>query len=205
MPGPPEANPLIVPLIEGDGELAAVPILIRRVLHERFEEYVWGVAHPKKVGSLGALRKKLEKFITYAAREDNAQGILILLDLDDGCPGTEAQRLAKDVQQLSPRLPVAIAFAHREYEAWFLAGIEEISERLGDPSRVETIRDVKGWLSRNVEALGGYRATRHQPSLTCKIDLALAEKHSRSFRRLLRAVGLLVEHSGERGFVSPPP
>ena len=199
--------PKIVPIVEGEGDIEAVPILLRRVLYESLQQYAWGVTFPKKAHSLPALRKKLENYLRYAAMEEDAHAILILLDLDDGCPMVEAQRLADDIRALSSKLPVAIVLAHREYEAWFLASIETIApgfhQNPTPPSNVESIRDAKGWISRQVFPEGRYKETFHQPSMTTLIDFDLAAQRSRSLCRLLHAVELLVQHAGQGGFVSP--
>ncbi len=199
--------PKIVPIVEGDGDAKAVPVLIRRVLHDRLRLYDWEVTHPKKAHSLPTLRKKLANYLRYAAMEDEAQGVLILLDLDDGCPKEEAQRLAAEIRSQAARLPVAIVLAHREYEAWFLASIETIAPQYGEdltpPADVESVRDAKGWLSRRLFPGGRYKETAHQPSMTTEIDFDLAARRSRSFSRFLHAVELLTQHAGQGGFVSP--
>jgi hypothetical protein len=211
--------PKIVPIVEGEGDIEAVPILLRYVLHELLHKNTWNVIHPKKAHSLPALHKKLGKYLHYCEIEEDAQAILILLDLDDGCPAVEAQSLANDICALSPKLPVAIVFAHREYEAWFLASVEMMAQAQErgrqyhfsqaflqnptPPSDVESIRDAKGWISRQMIPGYRYKETSHQPSMTTLIDFNLATQRSRSLRRLLYAVEFLVQHAGQSGFVSP--
>ena len=209
--------PNIVPIVEGEGDIRSVPILLRRVLHEVLQQYTWNVAHPKKAHSLPTLRKRLSQYLQYASTEKDAQAILILLDLDDGCPTIEAQHLADDIQALSPQLPVAIILAHREYEAWFLASVDSIAQQDGQkyhftpaflqnaepPADVENIRDAKGWLSQQMLPGCRYKETMHQPSMTTLIDFNVAPQRSRSLRRLLHAVELLIQNAGQRNFVSP--
>ena len=209
--------PKIVPIVEGEGDIRAVPVLLRRVLHESLQQYAWGVTSPKKAHGLPTLHRRLENYLRYAAIEKDAQAILILLDLDDGCPAVEAQQLADDIRALSSKLPVAIVLAHREYEAWFLASVDTIVQQGGQkyrfssaflqnptpPSDVESIRDAKGWISRQMIPGHRYKETLHQPSMTTLIDFDLAIQRSRSFRRLLHAVEFLVRHAGERDLVSP--
>lgn len=209
--------PKIVPIVEGDGDIKAVPILLRRVLHESLQQYTWDVSSPKKACGLARLHKKLVAYLRYAASEKDAQAILILLNLDDGCPMVEAKKLADKVRELSSRLPVAIVLASREYEAWFLASIDTIAHQEGQkyrfsptflqnptpPSDVEGIRGAKEWISRQMIRGYRYKETSQQPSMTTLIDFKLAAQRSRSFRRLLHAVELLVQHEGQSGFVSP--
>jgi len=209
--------PKIFPIVEGDGDTEAVPILLRRVLHEHLEQYHWNVTHPIRAHSLAVLRKRLGDYIAYADIKEDVQAVLILLDLDDGCPAIEAKQLADSIRALSARLPVAVVLSHREYEAWFLASIETIArgggpkysfspEFLRDPtppSAVEKIRDAKGWISKQMVSGHRYKETLHQPSMTTLIDLKLAAGRSRSMRRLLHAIELLVQHASEGHFVSP--
>ncbi len=209
--------PKIIPIVEGEGDMRAVPILLRRVLHEVFQQYTWNVARPKKAHSLSALRKRLSDYIRYAEMERDAQAILILLDLDDGCPAIEAQQLADDIRAASPQLPVAIILAHREYEAWFLASVDTIAQQEGQkyhftptflqnatvPANAENIRDAKGWLSKHMLPGYRYKETAHQPSMTTLIDFDIAVQRSRSLRRLLHAVELLIQNVGQSSFVSP--
>ncbi len=49
----------IVPIVEGQGDMMAVPVLLRRILWHH-EWWHWTVGQPKRAGGLGALRKRLE-------------------------------------------------------------------------------------------------------------------------------------------------
>jgi len=186
--------PKIVPIVEGDGELEAVPILLRRILFEHIQNFDWQVSRPKKAHSLPVLRKKLAEYIRYAQIEPECAGILILLDLDDGCPEEEACNLAIEIRNLSPSYPVAVVMAHREYEAWFLASLETLAGEYDLPAgltyegNVEDLRGVKEWISRHMPAGKIYKETIHQPSMSRQIDLHNSSGRSRSFNRLLSAV-----------------
>jgi hypothetical protein len=189
--------PRIVPIVEGHGEIDAVPLLLRKILGQR-QWWDWSVALPKRVGNLGNLKKRLDDFIQYAQKEKDCGAILILLDLDDGCPADEARALAARVRQLPLRCPVAIVLAHREYEAWFLASLDTIAGSHDLPADltfegdVERIRGVKEWLTAQKPAGQAYKPAVEQTSFTSLIDLDLARQRSRSFRRLCHALEELV-------------
>ncbi len=189
--------PRIVPIVEGPGDIDAVPTLLHRILRHR-QWWNWSVAPPKRAGNLGNLKKRLDDFIQYAHKEKDCQAILILLDLDDGCPANEARALAARVRQLHLRCPVAIVLAHREYEAWFLASLATIagshglSADLTFEGDVERIRGVKEWLTAQKPAGQAYKPALEQTSFTNLIDLDLAQGRSRSFRRLCHALEELV-------------
>ena len=203
--------PRIVPIVEGDGDMDAVPLLLRMILqhHQWFD---WSVAPPKKARGLSALKRKLGSFIRYAEKERDCSGILILLDLDDGCPRDEAFDLADRVRQLRSMTPIAVAFAHREYEAWFLASLPTIAgsygflPELAYDGDVEGRRGVKEWLTRQMPRGQSYKETIHQVKFTSLIDLDHARLRSRSFRRLCHAVEQLVQAADihhARGYVTP--
>ena len=185
---------MIIPIVEGNGDLAAVPILVRRILIEIFGTTEWDAGAPKRAKSLSVLRRDLEKYIRYAELETDSAGILIVLDLDDGCPWQEAQSLAASIRKLPHHLPIAIVLACKEYEAWFLASIETFSGRysLPDgmiaPPDVERIRGAKEWITDHMVEGKIYKETIHQPAWSAQMNLSLAANRSRSFRRLIHAV-----------------
>jgi hypothetical protein len=125
--------PLMIPIVEGHGDCLSVPLLLRRILYERCKAYEWRVTGALRAGKLAHLRKRLEHYLRLAeirAAQEREQGAtLILLDLDDGCPKEEAQELAAIIRAAGSKLPVAIVFAHREFETWILAGMEELAPR----------------------------------------------------------------------------
>ena len=204
--------PKIMTLVEGPGDIDAVPGLLYNILHQRHQWWDWQVAPPKQVRGLGALKKRLDRLMIYSEREVEGGGILILLDLDDGCPKTEALNLAQQIRSLNLSCPVAIVFACREYEAWFLASLSTIAKNteilptdLKYEGNVEAIRGVKGWLTRQMPPGRAYKETTHQKVFTNLMDLDLAYQCSRSFQRLCNAIEELVKLSlnAQRGQVTP--
>ena len=201
--------PNIIPLVEGLGDIEAVPVLLYKILHD-LQQWTWHVGRPYRAKSLDALRKNLHSLLWNAAAEKNCGALLVLLDLDDGCPKKEVEKLAQEIRALNLPQPVAIVFAHREYEAWFLASLPTIVGHHGLPSNVvyegdvEGKRDVKGWL-RSQMPHRKYNPIPYQKRFTSLIDLELAYENSRSFRRLYDAMAELLEaaEKGQRGYVSP--
>jgi len=200
----------IIPLVEGQGDEKAVPTLIHKVLQE-LNVWQWYVGDPVRVSSLGKLRKELGYYLSIAVNKRNCAAILILLDSDDYCPFEEALKLASEIRVLNLAVPVAIVFAHREYEAWFLASLPSIVGHYGlpkdvvYPGDVEKKRDAKGWLKARMKRNEQYDPISHQKRFTSLIDLELAHSNSRSFRRLYHAIEQLLEAADkpERGYVTP--
>lgn len=198
---------VLVPIVEGDGEIEAVPILLRRMLASR---NVWDlqIARPKNAHGCGNLTKPggLEKFVELAFRERDCAGVVVLMDADDDrdCPVTLARQFVERIEKHGIRHPLAIVFARREYEAWFLASLEtiagtDIGGRPGLPDGltyegdVEDIRGVKAWLSRHLPGTRIYKETEDQAPMTERIDFQRAAKRSRSFRRLDSGIDSLLK------------
>ncbi|MDW7991186.1 MAG: DUF4276 family protein [Anaerolineae bacterium] len=126
--------------------------------------------------------------------------VLVLLDLDDGCAAQIAPQLAQTLRALNPPPPIAIVFAVREYEAWFLAAAESLwgSPYKGEP---EGPRDAKGKVAQFEPE---YTPTTHQPSLSAKMSLDQAFQNSRSFRRFVHALEELLRAVDQNQVVITP-
>jgi len=192
--------PKIIPIVEGDGEKNAFPILLRRLLHETYDRYDVEISSAKSAYGRPNLTKPngLEKFLNYAAIE-KANGIIVLLDADEDCAVELACALGNRTQQRGLTIPTVIVCAKCEYEAWFLASLATVAGKKGIKTDaafdgdVEAKRNVKGWLSAQMPAGTIYKETLDQASLTANIDFTLARAHSRSFRRLEHAVEQLLD------------
>lgn len=201
----------IVTFVEGEGDIAATPILLRRIL-AKMERYDWRATRTIQVRSLANFVNRLDDFLGYVEQDANAAGALVLLDLDDGCPRAAAHELTERLRTYNAAFPIAVVFAHREYEAWFLASMWSLSlnagiseQRLDYPGDPESRRDAKGWISRQMGAGRAYKESINQPQFTRKMSMRRAYARSRSFRRLCAAVRELIELAdrGERGLVTP--
>jgi hypothetical protein len=189
--------PSLVSIVEGDGEEQAVPILLRRLLQEA-ECWDLQVARPKKANGVGNLLRPggIERFIQLAALEPDCAAILVLLDAEKQCPVDLARSLAVRVRAQGSRYPVGIVVAKCEYEAWLLASAETLTRSprlrfpaaLAAPEDPEAVTGAKGWLSRQLPKDQAYSETRDQPALTSLMDLDLARRRSRSFRRFCSAI-----------------
>lgn len=175
-----------------------MPILLRRLLHERHQRYDVDIARPKNAHGSGKLIRDLEKFLSYAALTPGCGSILVLIDADERCPKEFADSLASRSEALALDKPAAIVCAKCEYETWFLASLDTIRGRaaISDTAsfrgEVESLRGVKEWLNDQMPADRTYKETVDQPSLTPFIDLSLAHANSRSFRRLCHGVEQLL-------------
>jgi hypothetical protein len=201
----------IVTFVEGEGDESAVPILLTRILH-KLGRFDWLANRTIRVGSLDKFTNRIDDYLRYVAQDPKCAAALILLDLDDGCPRQAAHDLADKLRTYHLSFPVAIVFAHREYEAWFLASMWSIPlsapgwERgIRYPGEPESRRDAKGWISGQMGPGRRYKETIHQAQFTRVMSLRRAYARSRSFRRLCSAVSELLQLAdvGERGRVTP--
>ena len=187
-------------LAEGHGEAGpsirgsepAATVLVSRLLHHLGHSHeLFATRTPLRMRSVGEFYRAdvLEKRLRYLAQRDRCAAVLILLDMDDGCPTERARELGERVRAMLP-LPFStvIVAAKREYEAWFLASLESIHEGEAYPGDPESLRDAKGWLRKRYR----YRPTSQQSEYTRRIDIKLAASRSRSFRRMLHAVDEIV-------------
>lgn len=202
---------MIRPIVEGQGEEAAVPLLLRRL---QAEAQLWEleVGRPHRRRRTQLVRKdSLQRAVQVALLHESCAGILILLDADDDCPKELAPQLALWAQEVSGEKPCAVVMANREYEAWFLASIEALRGRatiLPDACShpaPEVPRDAKGELERRMARGRSYSTTVDQASLTAHLDLAAAYRCCRSFRKLVSAFGALATAAGVPPTTWPPP
>lgn len=182
----------VVTIVEGDGEVQAVPVLLRRLALWRSPFMPVHIARPIRVRRDRFLRRDDEfrrMLLLAAAKAGNDGAVLVILDADDDCPAIDGPALTQRIQQALPGLRTAAVFANREFEAWFIAAAESIQgvrgfewdqQSLPDPDRP---RDAKGWLRERVKG-GRYSPVTDQAAFTERFALEPAFEHSRSFRKL---------------------
>jgi len=211
----------LVLLVEGDGDVEAAPILLRRLLDEyQAFDAVFPDPKPLRVGEYSKVIKDnfkdWRRYLQVAAKRRDVGGCLLLLDGDSRtpvegqafCAARAARLLAKEARQVGAGsvFSVAIVFACMEFESWLIAGAESLAGRsFADSGRSFPDvfqrtpqnpeigpRDAKGWLRSQVRP-PGYSPARDQAELTRLVDLNLVrQKPMRSFRRLESAVRELV-------------
>lgn len=186
----------VVSIVEGQGEVEAIPILVRRIARA-IDPGLLVQTHPPFRISRSKLIKPgvLEHYVDIAVRRADREGILlIVLDSDDDCPAELGPQLSARVRRAREGFATSVCLAHREFEAWFLAGAESLRgqrglvEDLVGPPDPESKRDAKGWLSAQMEEGRSYAPTLDQPALASLLDIAAARLRSRSFDRFCREV-----------------
>lgn len=188
----------VVPIVEGQGEVEAVPILLRRVLHSQTAHSV-EVRRPIRVKRNQVVKPgELERAIELASMQPNCRAILILLDADDDCPAVLGPKLLLRAQAARPDVPCSVVLAKSEFEAWFVGSIESLRGHCGireeavAPAAPEDIRGAKGWLTRQMSAGRTYLETDDQPSLASRFDIQQARQRCDSFDKFMRDVDALL-------------
>ena len=204
---------LIVPIVEGHGEVEAVPILIRRI-SDALQISRPDIASPirisrNKIVRNGKVEKaELERVFQLAylkLREPGA--ILLLLDGNSDCPAKLGPQLLSTMQSIRPDIAVSAVLAKKEYEAWFLAALASLRGKRGISSSAV--------LSSDPEAMTGakerlesfmqdrsYSETLDQPALTDQFDLDQALKNSPSFDKFWRELKIILSGDSGQGIKS---
>jgi hypothetical protein len=186
----------VVSIVEGDGEVSALPVLLRRIGQWLSPEEHIHVNRPIRVRRDQFLNREeiFQKQLRLAALqcsqpEFQSAWILIVLDADDDCPAELAQAILARATQIIPHHRVSVVLANREFEAWFIAasasihGSRGFSVALGERPDAESVRGAKEWLKERMTNRR-YSEIIDQPAFSALIDLEQARANSRSFRKL---------------------
>ncbi len=187
----------IVPIVEGHGEVAAAPLLIRRIagaVNVFDVDVKKPIRVPKhKLQKTGELERTLDLAIQKA---EGACGILILLDADDDCPRETAPALLTRARDAWPNVHIQIVLAKMEYEAWFLGAIDSLGEENQAglrPGRDYNPEGIRGAKERLEQILGNhYSETVDQPAYTSLFDLGEARANCPSFDKCWRCLESLL-------------
>jgi len=182
----------VAAIVEGEGEVEALPVLLRRLCEWRSPGNFAKVLEPIRVRRDRFLNRDEEfrKYLLLAAAKCGDDGwVLVLLDADDDCPAELSENILKRVRSYVPHRSVSVVLANREYEAWFIAAAQSLQGQRGfvfDPNEQldpETPRNAKGWIDARIPD-GTYREITDQPAFSACMDLQQAFDLSRSFRKL---------------------
>jgi hypothetical protein len=185
----------IVPIVEGHGEVDAVPVLLRRLVAELNPGVPIEPSRPIRQ-SRGSLLKKggIESAVSLAAIEMGESGaILILLDSEGECPRERGPELLARAQTARPDKSSLVVLAHQEFEAWFLAspsslkGQRGLGQDLEDHEHPESVRGCKEWLESWMPPTRKYSETADQAAFAATFDLTRARR-APSFDKLCREI-----------------
>jgi len=173
-------------VVEGHGDAAAIPTLIRRYLALQGHTGIL-VGKPLNAKNRGKLLKaqELERFALLAAGEPGAVGLLVVFDADrDPACELGPRSLSRIAEVVN--IPAKVCIAIRTYENWIMASAETVLEEgcpLAEPEGKGAIHSVKKALKPRA-----YVKPRDQPALSSSIDFDLARQRCPSFSRFLAAI-----------------
>lgn len=192
----------LVPIVEGHGEEAALPVLLRRLTSGRPVEIERPIRIPKgRLMQESELARAIRLAALHAGPRD---AILVMLDADDDCAVTLATQVLSRAEAARPDRAIAVVVAVREFEAWFVAAASSLAATgklrpdALPPEKPEAIGDPKGWLSERMtqphRMNRRYSETIDQPSFAALFDLDAAQV-CRSFKKLRREVERLTDRA----------
>lgn len=184
-------------IVEGHGEVHAVPVLVRRIAAWLGYSGELEILPPLRIHRQKLPKEgELERAVEIMARKVGDGGkLLVLLDSDEGCPATLGPALLTRARAQRTDRDAAVVLAKREYEAWFAAaaaslrGQRSLAADVTPPPDAEALPSPKGWLSKRMS--NGYSETVDQPALTAVFDLGAA-RTTASFDKLVRDLARLL-------------
>lgn len=194
---------ILTSVVEGQGEVHALPVLLRRLVLAIDAERWADIRQPIRVNRGTMLKPgQLERYVELAARKHAGSGaVLVLLDEDDDCAATLGPQLQKRAEGQRPDCALAVVVAVKEFEAWFLAAARSLAGQRGlpddlkPPTGPEGIRDAKGWLrAQRTDGLA-YAPTVDQAALAAVVDIEAARAGARSFDKLWREIERLLRET----------
>ena len=173
-------SPHIGMIVEGPGDLRAVPLLLRAFLSgQGCHADILGKPIPVNGKSNAVRARGIEGYVATAAARPGCKGLIVVLDADDD----RTCQLGPDLLgrcQPEVRLPVAVAVAEPDYEGWLYAS----AETLGLDLEYDATKNGKTMI-RKALAPTKYVKPTWQPRLTARMDIDVARSRSRSLDRAL--------------------
>ena len=181
----------IQPIVEGHGDVAAFPVLLRRLVTEA-QAWNVDVGQPIRRSRYQLVQEaEVGRAVRLACLQPECGAVLILFDGDADCPAELGPAVQAWAAAAAGDMPCGVVMAHREYEAWFLAAIESLRGLSGirddaDPHPApETPRGAKEQLEVRMRPGTSYLERTDQPAFSARFSLSDAYSRSRSFRKLV--------------------
>lgn len=192
---------VVVPIVEGHGDAAAIPVLLRRLVDLAKAWDAVRIGQPIRCNRNQLLQEaQLRKRVRVARLREDCGAIMVVFDSDRDCPVERAGQVREwAVAEAAPGY-CDVVLAQREYEAWFLATVESLRTHRSVKSDAvslphpESPLDAKGRLEAMMRI--SYSERTHQPAFSAIFCMADAYACCRSFRKLVDSFGRLMEGFG---------
>ncbi len=195
-------------IVEGEGEVAALPVLLRRIHKYVKPDLILNILPPIRAPRNKVIKERgLERAVELAVSKSRPPRVLfILLDADDDLPCKFGPVLLTRAKEIRTDIPLGVVLANREFESWFLSSLPSLQGRrgLGDNlppiNNAEIIRNAKGQLTKYMIGSRAYSPVLDQAVFTELFDMELARKNSDSFDKCWREIErLLIEGARQAG------
>lgn len=198
----------VAPIVEGHGDAVAIRTLLDRVWRELLHGVYIDVLRPFRCSRSKLIRpapdqsgqfvrgQELSRAVQLVMHKlqakppiDSPSMILILVDADADCPAEIGPELTRIARETAGTMDVCCVLAKVEYETWFVASAESLTDFLKLASNELPIDDPEGsqcgkrWIQ---ERFRGYSEPVDQVRMTAKMDLDLCRSRSPSFDKLCR-------------------
>lgn len=185
-------------IVEGHGETLALPTLITRVARElhRRDDVVLPAA-PVRINRSRFANAFNDFSRALRLLASQVDCVIVVIDSDDDDPIGLRDELEARARQLVGHVPLRVAPAVREYEAWLLASATEMAGQLDLPvgatyaCNPEVVRNAKGAF-RDLLGSRVYSETVDQKRYTAIMNLHAATRNSPSFSEFARLLGELL-------------
>ncbi len=200
----------IQPIVEGHGDVAALPVLLRRLVEEA---QAWGVVIGQPIRRRRnqlVCETEVKRAVKLALLQSNCCSVLILLDGNADCPAELGPIVRAWSAAAAGNVPCRVVIAHRKYEAWFLSAIESLRghRRIKDDAKshpdLENPRGAKEQLEARMCTGASYLERIDQPAFSAMFSFPDACRRSRSFRKLTSSSGILIRAMGQNIDAWPP-
>ena len=190
-------------IVEGHGEVAAAPVLLRRLIAAA-EAWEIDIGRPirRNRGQL-VKQSELEQSVRLALLQPGCGAVLIMFDGDRDCPAKLGPTVHQWAVAEAGSVPCEVVMPHGEYEAWFLSAIESLRGHRGirlaaaPHPKPEMPRGAKGQLEARMSAGRSYLETADQPAFSAMFSMEAAYAQCRSFRKLTSSFGALLRAMGQ--------
>ena len=186
---------IIQPIVEGHGEIDAVPVLLRRICYELGCCTSAKIAHPMRIPrSRMVQEKEIRRYARIASLLPGCDLILLVMDADDDCAKEISDLIRPWIRAESLCAHFEIIVIPREYECWIIAALESLQGVRGiggnaaSPQHPEQVKDAKGYITRQMEGSGRYQPTTDQAALSQLVDLYAIRRRCPSFCRLISKI-----------------
>ncbi len=187
----------VFPIVEGDGDASATPILLRRIWTELLGGEYLEVLKPytgkrQRVVQPSELARILDLAVSKLRLESGDPAmILVLLDADDDPSCILGPNLLDQARKIRGDMDISCVIADVDFETWFVAAAASLSRFLNlsaDSDLSETPEQSrrgkgKGWIKQRYPR---YSPTVDQPRMAAAMDLHVCRQRSPSFNKLCR-------------------